>query len=109
MAVYCNPSSVDVWAIDSDAVGFYATTFGLAELQSKQTVAHTLSARNGTSLGTITLSFDSPAQYTSGFTDYTATTWETVVSVGAMYHVTWTGAYGADGSAPFVKHFSCTY
>jgi hypothetical protein len=104
VAVYCNVDTVDVWGISGNEVGSYMTTFTLDELTGKKPVTHT------TPEGSVTLKLDSPAQYHWGFTSSVDTLPSWIVDVGAQYEAIWNGAaFGADGSAPFDKSFSCTY
>jgi hypothetical protein len=104
LVVYCNADNVTVWGIDTASNGLYLTTFSVADLLSKTPVSYK------TAEGTVTLTLDASAAYSTDYSDYSATTLETVVSTGAQYHVTWVGGdFGADGSAAFVKNFSCTY
>lgn len=104
VAVYCNASSVAVWGIDGDGNGFPLTTFSLAELTGTMPVVHK------TTTGTVSLKLDSPAITHVGYQNYTDTTTSLIVDTGAQYHITWLDStYGADGSAPFLKTFSCTY
>ncbi len=104
VAIYCNADSVDVWGIDSSETGFYMTTFTLNELEAKSAVTHK------TSEGNVTLKLDSPAQYHWGFASNVDTVPSWIVDVGAQYEAIWNSpAFGANGSAPFDKFFSCTY
>jgi hypothetical protein len=103
VAVYCNTDSVDIWGIDSSANGFYMTTFTLSELEAKSPVTHM------TAQGNVTLKLDSPAQYHWGFASDLDTGPSWIVDSGAQYEAIWNGAYGANGSAPFDKFFSCSY
>jgi len=107
VAVYCNTNNLVVWGIDNINNGVRLTTFTKDELLATTPVMHT------TPEGVVTLYLDSPAQVKWSYT-YDAydkndkATW--IVTKGAKYHVVWTGGnYGADGSKPFTKFFSCTY
>jgi len=104
VAVYCNDASVDVWGIDYNLQGSYLTTFSMDELTSGKSVVHK------TDTGSVTLALDSKPVTHMGFSDQNATTAVEVVDTGTQYHITWVSqAFGADGSQPFVKTFSCTY
>src|SRR5690349_16991443 len=54
VAVYCNPSSIDVWGVDNENNGVRLATFSLAELSQKATT-HT------SANGTVTLDMDNAA------------------------------------------------
>jgi hypothetical protein len=104
LAVYCHDSSVDVYGIDPLQSGHYLTTYSFAELTSGKNVVHNVS------LGEVSLNLDAMPQTHFGFPILEATTPSIITDVGTQYHVTWTGGtWGADGSTPFVKTFSCTY
>ena len=104
VAVYCNASSVDVLGLDTDNNGTFLTTFSNAELTGSKPVTHK------TALGTVTLKMDQTAQTHVGFSTFDQTVPSLIVDQGAQYHVTWMGGPdNADGSAAFVKSFSCTY
>ncbi len=103
LAVYCNASDVSVWGLDSENEGFGLTDFTLNELQSMKPVVHTTAA------GKVTLTLDAAAVQHWGYNLPTDTTLSLITDTGAQYHITWIGKYGADGSAPYVKTFSCTY
>lgn len=104
LAVYCHDTSVDVYGIDTISNGHYLTTFSVAELTSGKTAVH------DNALGTVSLYLDALPQTHVGFAILEATTPSIITDVGTQYHITWTGgAWGADGSLPFVKTFSCTY
>jgi hypothetical protein len=104
LAVYCNVSSVSVWGLDAENQGFGLTSFSLDELQSNKAVTHV------TSEGKVTLKMDSAAVQHWGYNLDTDTTLSLITDTGAQYHITWIGGqFGADGSAPYVKTFSCTY
>jgi hypothetical protein len=103
LAVYCNDNDVVVWGLDAESVGFYMTTFTMDELLSKTPVTHT------TLQGKVTLNMDSPAVQHWGYNLPSDTTLSLITDTGTQYHITWIGSYGADGSTPFVKTFSCTY
>jgi hypothetical protein len=104
VAVYLNPTNVDVWGIDSDGIGFHLTTFSLDELTGQKAAVHT------TPDGTVTLKLDTPAQMRWVYLNFDATTPSLVTDVSATYHVSWSGgSYGANGSGAFYKTFSATY
>jgi len=103
VAVYCNPSSIGVWGIDTSNNGVYLTTFSLAELK-QQATTHT------SANGTVTLYMDSPAQTHMGYITSSDTAQSLIVDRGTQYRAVWTGGnYGADGTGGFFKTFSCTY
>ena len=110
VAVYCNQNfagqmSIGVLGIDGDANGFNLTTFSQDELTSGTNVTH------NTPAGSVTLTLDQAPQATTGFiTINNVTTNQEFVTQPDLFHVTWTGGpFGADGSLPFVKHFSFGY
>ncbi len=103
VAVYCHDTSVDVYGLDPLSNGHYLTTFTTAELTSGQTAVHNVS------LGTVSLVLDAMPVTHFGFPIQESTTQSIIADVGTQYHITWVGSYGADGSTPFVKTFSCTY
>ncbi len=103
VAVYCNSNNITVWGIDTENNGLPLATFSMTELLAK-------SATHTSPEGTVTLYMDSPAQTHIGYTTSSDTSTSLIVDQGTQYHVTWVGGhYGADGSAPFLKTFSCTY
>lgn len=104
VVVYCHDTSIDVYGTDTTSSGHYLTTFSFDELTSGQNAVH------NTSLGNVSLHLDSLPQTHVGFPILEATTPSLITDVGTQYHITWTGgSWGADGSLPFVKTFSCTY
>jgi hypothetical protein len=104
LAVYCQDTSVEVYGIDTISSGHYLTAFSLADLTSGKTVVHTAAE------GTVSLHLDALPITHVGFPILEATTPSLITDVGTQYHITWVGGdWGADGSTPFVKTFSCTY
>jgi hypothetical protein len=104
VVVYCLDDRLAVWGTDGLSQGHYLTTFSLAELTSGKAAVHDVA------LGTVRLNLDAMPQTHYGYTVREATAPSLITDVGTLYHIVWTGgAWGADGSAPFVKTFSCTY
>jgi hypothetical protein len=104
LAVFCNDNSVDVWGLDTNAVGFRLAVFTPADLMSKTTVVRPATE------GTMTLQFIREAKIHVGFSKYDEKYPSVIVDQGALYSVTWAGGHdGADGSRSFQKVFSCTY
>jgi len=104
VAVYCHQNSVDILGIDTMSEGHYLMTFSLADLTSGKSVVY------NTPLGTVTLYLDALPKTHIGYAILEATTPGLIVDSGTVYHAVWTGGdWGADGSAPFSKTFSCTY
>ncbi len=102
VVVYVQDAGVDIWGLDSSLSGVHLTFFTASELASGQTIVRK------TDFGTVTLTRDSAAT-THLEIDATTGAESTVVDTTAWYHVTWTGAFGADGSAAFVKTFDAVY
>ncbi len=104
LAVYCNPSTVDVLGLNQDNNGFFLTTFSMAELSSAKPTTHK------TANGNVTLTLDQAPTSHIGFQNFDQTTPTLIWDTSAAYHITWTGgSFGADGSQPFVKTFACAY
>ncbi len=105
LAVYCNPTSIDVLGIDGDNNGFYLTTFSTAEITSSKMATHT------TPFGTVTLQLlQAPQTHIAPITVNDVTTDQLVFDQNAMYRITWTGGpYGANGSLPYIKTFGWGY
>ncbi len=105
IAVYANPTSMDVLGIDGDNNGFYLTTFSWAELTSMTPAVHK------TANGTVTLKLlQAPQTHVAPVTIDGITSNNLFFDQNAMYTVTWTGGPdGADGSLPFTKTFGWGY
>lgn len=103
LAVYLRNDRVDVWGIDPNLKGFPLTTFTVPEMISGSVVTH------DTAYGVVTLRIVSPAKWHIGWSDTSHTKQITVVDKGAVYTVSWVGAFGADGADEFLKVFSATY
>ena len=103
LAVYLHNDRVDVWGIDPSLRGFRLTTFTVAEMISGKVITH------DTAYGTVTLRMLSQAKWHVAWKDEAHTAQTIVVDKGAVYTVSWVGAFGADGADEFLKVFSATY
>ncbi len=104
LAVYCNATTVDVLGLDGNNNGFFLTTFSLADLTAKVAISHT------SANGTVTIHRDASPVSHYGFASTVDTEPSLIIDTGTQYHINWTGGpFGANGSLPFTKSFSCTY
>jgi hypothetical protein len=99
--VYLNGSKgISVWGLDTSNNGQPLTTFTAAELVSSPVVTHTTAA------GKVTVTMLTPVTMKLAYPYYGASYQQWFVNQFATYQVSWTGGWGADGSAAFIKTFT---